>query len=118
VGNTSKPTRAAFIETRARDELRQQAKFVEKRRKGHGALLLNNVKAAITDILNPDIQWGFYLDEISEPQFYERHVSRFPMKVVYFTRDNDVYIVAIASEAREPGYWKSRINDAGYFRYR
>jgi len=118
VSNNSKLARKAFIETRARDELRQQAQYIEKKRKGHGILLLNNVKAAIKDILNPDIQWGFFLDEISEPQFYERHVARFPMKVVYFTQDNDVYIVAVASEAREPGYWKPRLNDAEYTQYR
>ena len=35
-------------------------------------------------------------------------VDRFPYKVVYRERVDDVYIVAIAHSSRRPGYWRNR----------
>jgi len=114
----TRPKLRVYIETRARDELREQARYIEKQRKGHGVLLLQNVKTAIKDILLPNIQWGYYRDEKTDPQFYEKHIVRFPMTVVYFKHDDDVYIVAISHDARKPGYWKPRLDDANYTKYR
>jgi hypothetical protein len=35
-------------------------------------------------------------------------LSRFPYRVIYRVRDEDIYIVAIAHTSRRPGYWKDR----------
>lgn len=35
-------------------------------------------------------------------------LTRFPYRVIYRLRDEDVYIVAIAHTSRRPGYWKNR----------
>jgi hypothetical protein len=35
-------------------------------------------------------------------------VKRFPYKIVYRERADDLYIVAIAHTSRRPGYWKDR----------
>jgi len=48
-------------------------------------------------------------------QWYEqrragRHfaVHRFPYRIVYRVRDEDIYIVAIAHSSRRPDYWRDR----------
>lgn len=35
-------------------------------------------------------------------------LSRFPYRVIYRVRREDIYIVAIAHTSRRPGYWKNR----------
>jgi toxin ParE1/3/4 len=35
-------------------------------------------------------------------------LSRFPYRVIYRVRDEDIYVVAIAHTSRRPGYWKKR----------
>jgi plasmid stabilization system protein ParE len=35
-------------------------------------------------------------------------ITRFPYRVIYRVRDDDIYIVAIAHTSRRPGYWKNR----------
>lgn len=35
-------------------------------------------------------------------------LTRFPYRLVYRVREDDVHIVAIAHTSRRPGYWKNR----------
>ena len=35
-------------------------------------------------------------------------LTRFPYRLIYRVRDDDIYIVAIAHTSRRPGYWKNR----------
>ena len=35
-------------------------------------------------------------------------LTRFPYRLIYRVRDEDIYIVAIAHTSRRPGYWKHR----------
>jgi len=35
-------------------------------------------------------------------------LTRFPYRLIYRVRDEDVYIVAIAHTSRRPGYWQNR----------
>ena len=35
-------------------------------------------------------------------------LTRFPYRLIYRVRDEDIYIVAIAHTSRRPGYWKDR----------
>src|SRR5262249_33285396 len=35
-------------------------------------------------------------------------LTRFPYRLIYRVRDNDIYIVAIAHTSRRPGYWQRR----------
>ncbi len=37
---------------------------------------------------------------------------KFHFSVVYIALENEVFIVAIAPDARRPGYWRSRVGDA------
>ena len=35
-------------------------------------------------------------------------LTRFPYRLIYRVRDQDIYLVAIAHTSRRPGYWKNR----------
>lgn len=35
-------------------------------------------------------------------------LTRFPYRLIYRVRNDDIYIVAIAHTSRRPGYWKNR----------
>ena len=35
-------------------------------------------------------------------------LTRFPYRLIYRVRDEDIYIVAITHTSRRPGYWKNR----------
>ena len=37
-----------------------------------------------------------------------RILKRFPFSVVYRVKENEVHIVAIEHQSREPGYWRER----------
>ena len=36
-------------------------------------------------------------------------LTRFPYRVIYRVRNEDIYIVAIAHTSRRPGFWKNRL---------
>jgi toxin ParE1/3/4 len=38
-------------------------------------------------------------------------VAKFPYKVVFVDRDDDVWVVAVAHHKRKPGYWAYRSQD-------
>ena len=35
-------------------------------------------------------------------------LDRFPYTILYRTRENDVFITAVAHQSRRPGYWRHR----------
>ncbi len=39
-----------------------------------------------------------------------RSVARFPYDIIYFVTDEEIVIVAYASEKREPSYWVNRLD--------
>ncbi len=36
--------------------------------------------------------------------------KKFPYKIIYKIRDDDIFVLAIAHDKRHPDYWKHRIN--------
>ncbi len=43
--------------------------------------------------------------------FAARGLDGFPYRIVYFTRGDEIVVVAYAHERRRPGYWKKRLSD-------
>ena len=39
------------------------------------------------------------------------HLGKFPYQPVYAVLDEEVYVLAYAHQARQPGYWSRRLND-------
>lgn len=37
--------------------------------------------------------------------------KKFPFSLVYVEREMEVYVLALASDSRKPGYWRTRKND-------
>ena len=71
--------------------------------------LIENVASAIQDILDYPSSWPIvhYWDE--QPTLRWRRIKPFRVRVVYYVADDEVRVVAYAHEAREPGYWRSRL---------
>ena len=38
----------------------------------------------------------------------ELRVPRFPYRIVYRIREDDIYVIAVAHTSRRPGYWRGR----------
>ena len=91
--------------TPASAELAEAVRWYENRRAGLGADFYDTVVRTIERIqAHP---------EIGAPRSgrlpnREFRVNRFPYKVVYRVRDEDIYVVAIAHTSRRPGYWQHR----------
>lgn len=50
------------------------------------------------------------LDEVDPALGVRRvRVPRFPYQVVYLQVGNDVHVIAIAHDSREPAYWRERL---------
>ena len=89
----------------ASDELTAAIRWYEQQRPGLGAELFDAIDAAI-DLIRAHPEIG--TSRTGRLPSREFRVNRFPYKVVYRVRDDDIYVVAIAHASRRPEYWKSR----------
>lgn len=89
----------------ASEEFAAAVGWYESKRVGLGAEFLRAVGRVI-DLLQERPALGAALG----PGVAYRHllVSRFPYRVVYVERADDLYIVAIAHLSRRPDYWRYR----------
>jgi toxin ParE1/3/4 len=89
----------------ASDELAAAVRWYEMRRSGLGGEFYGAVVRTI-DLIRTH-------PEIGTPRrgrlpSRQLRVTRFPYKIVYRIRDDDIYVVAVAHTSRRPGYWKDR----------
>ena len=98
-----------LIENEAAAELREAAKWYERRRFGLGDELL----AAIDDALAFIARWpqaGTPVPDVPPGLPFRRApVRRFPYHVVYLEVSGAIRILAFAHDKRSPGYWLTRI---------
>ena len=91
--------------TPASAELAEAVRWYESRRTGLGADFYDAVVRTIERIrAHPEIG----TPRTGRLPSREFRVDRFPYKVVYRVRDEDIYVVAIAHTSRRPGYWQHR----------
>ena len=91
--------------TLASEEFAEAVRWYESRRAGLGADFYDAVVRAIERIrAQPEIG----APRTSRLPTREFRVTRFPYKIVYRVRDEDIYVVAIAHTRRRPGYWQHR----------
>jgi toxin ParE1/3/4 len=86
-------------------ELAAAVQWYEHRRLGLGAELFDRVTATIALIRSHPEAGALRPGRLPSRQF---NVDRFPYKIVYRVREDDLYIVAVAHASRRPGYWKTR----------
>jgi toxin ParE1/3/4 len=86
-------------------ELAAAVQWYEQRRVGLGAELFDAVTATITLIQSHPEVGALRRGRLATRQF---NVHRFPYKVVYRIREEDIYVVAVAHSSRRPDYWRDR----------
>ena len=87
------------------EEYTQALEWYEGR--GQAERYRNHIKKAIAAIRDNPFAWQV---EEKDDRFRRYVVDTFPFKVVYAVHEADkhVYIIAIASTYRKPGYWMER----------
>ncbi len=46
-----------------------------------------------------------------DPMIRTWHLGKFPYNLIYTVREDEVFVLAYAPEARRPGYWMHRVNE-------
>ncbi len=89
----------------ALEELAAAAYWYEQRQHGLGVDLVSRVQDVLDRVAESPASFAAWPEDSS---FRKVKVSRFPYIVFYQSRDDAVYVVAIAHGRRPPGYWKTR----------
>jgi toxin ParE1/3/4 len=91
----------------ALEEYRQAAHWYEHRAPGLAIRFVSEVEDAIRRVVNAPTSWQV-IDEDVRRCF--THI--FPYAILYTIESEFVLIVAVAHCAREPEYWKQRLNES------
>lgn len=90
-------------------ELDQAADWYEHQRSGLGRELVVEVRAAVRAV-GESPRAGSPVEGVDPALDVRRvRVGRFPYQVVYVTLGQDVVVIAVAHDRRQPGYWGSRV---------
>jgi plasmid stabilization system protein ParE len=88
----------------ARQDFHGAAAWYERASPELGADLVQKVKASVNTILT---------EQRRRPKdgVHTRRLNRFPYRIVYFVRGEDITIVPVMHLHRDPNYWKARLRD-------
>jgi plasmid stabilization system protein ParE len=88
----------------ARADLRAAAVYYERERPGLGREFVVEVEAAVDRISS-------FPRAASSGEFNTRRspLKRFPFNIVYYTKGDALYIVAVAHKRRRPDFWWNRV---------
>jgi plasmid stabilization system protein ParE len=89
----------------ARAEFREAVEFYESRRPGLGDEFAEEVKLAISRILQNPTTWRRL-----SVNTYRCRLIHFPYALIYQKRQDRIRIVAVAHLRRDPNYWRSRLD--------
>ena len=90
---------------RASEELAEAVRWYEMRRSGLGSDFYDAIVRTI-DVIQEHPEIG--VARTGRFPHRQLRVARFPYKIVYRIREEDIYVVAVAHTSRRPGYWRSR----------
>lgn len=96
------------LDPSASAEIDEAAQWYEGKQTGLGQELVAEVRAAITALSgSPGV--GSLIDGL-DPALDVRRIGvrRFPYQIVYLTRADEIVVLAVAHDRREPRYWESR----------
>lgn len=92
-----------FIDAAAQ-ELREVVSFLGRQAPGRDDRFLIEVGDAVVRLSeNP------YLGPLIAPEVRRLGLRRFPYNLVYEVHASDIYILAVAHQRRDPGYWHDRL---------
>ena len=90
-------------------EFRAEVAWYDGRQDGLGA----RFETAVFDLIDDLLDWpnsGVVWPDAYPTQVVQSYgVPDFPYRVVYLVKDEELFIVAVASDHREPGYWRNRL---------
>jgi len=97
--------KAAQFAQPASEELVEAVRWYETRRSGLGGEFLDAIVRTI-DLIRAHPEIG--TARPGRLPNRQLRVPRFPYRIVYRTREEDIYVVAVAHTKRRPGYWRDR----------
>lgn len=102
-------SRRVRLEPEAEEELRTAAAHYDGQVSGLGRDFIAAASTAARRLRS----WphsGSFVDGV-DPTLEVRRLSvpRFPYRLVYVQSGDDVHVIAVAHDARRPGYWSARI---------
>jgi hypothetical protein len=102
-------TRLLRIHEAAAEEAAEAAAWYERERPGLGADFEKALNAAL-DMLEQDVVPLTSVPGAAGARGVKRLLlRRFPYVIVVHQRDTETVVVAVAHQARRPGYWRDRI---------
>jgi plasmid stabilization system protein ParE len=87
----------------AEEELRVAAQSYEKAQSGLGQAFVDQVRRSISLIAEYP-----RAARVERGEIRIRSVARFPYRIYYRVRPDEVVIVAVGHRRRRPGFWRSR----------
>jgi len=91
-------------------ELRAAAKWYSSRKVDLGSDLVRLARITRKEIALTPNRWAVFLDWTGTPVVRSRHLPKFPYRIIYYSDEKYLSIIAYAHESREPGFWQSRVN--------
>ena len=88
----------------ARDELAEAKHFYNLQQQGLGESFKREAEAAARLIQDRPLAWQIEAEPVRHFIF-----DRFPYKMLYIIRDEQIVVIAIAHQHRQPDYWIERI---------
>jgi toxin ParE1/3/4 len=89
----------------AADEIEHERGWYRERSDAAEASLLRELDHAFASILEAPGRWPEYIAGTRRLV-----LPTFPFSLVYFTENDTVLVVALASQRRRPGYWRKRLS--------
>lgn len=90
--------------TLARDELVEAKRFYNSQQPGLGDQFKHEAEAASRRIIEHPLAWQYEQDPVRRFIF-----NRFPYKMLYVIREQNIVVVAVAHQHRAPDYWIERV---------
>ena len=87
----------------AQEDLRDAARYYEAEQSGLGRALINEVRRACRLIAEQP-----HASRRERGDIRVRTVQRFPYRVYYRVRGEEILIIAIGHRRRRPGFWHTR----------
>jgi plasmid stabilization system protein ParE len=95
--------KAVFVEA-AQAELKEAVAYYDIRSHGLGDEFAEEVEHTVSRVLARPTSWASL-----SPRARSCRTRRFPYRIVYQIREQEILIVAVMHQRRKPGYWEGRI---------
>ena len=87
----------------AQEELRAAAHFYEAEQPGLGHALIQEVRRSFERIAEQPMA-----SRVERGEVRVRSISRFPYRIYYRARPDEILVIAVGHRRRKPGFWHAR----------